>query len=320
MAGPSFRAAPVRVVVPATCANLGPGFDSLGLAVGLHDVVLARVTDEGLSVDVAGEGAGELRRDESHLVVKAMRATFTRLGGQPPGLELVCANRIPHGRGLGSSAAAVVAGVVAAGALVVGGLADEDALAIAAGLEGHPDNVAACLLGGATVAWTPAGAPADTGRSGRGRRWTPTPVRAERLALADELAVVAFVPRASRQRTRAARALLPVSVPHDLAARNGARVALLTHALAHRPALLLDAVADELHEPFRLAAQPAGRELVDRLRLAGEAAVLSGSGPSVVVLVIGEAGQQRAIAAAGEVPGWDTLALPVERSGAHVEA
>src|SRR5881398_120060 len=154
----TFRAAPIRVRVPATSANLGPGFDAFGLALSLYDDVVVRVTDEpGLTVDVAGMGAATVARNARNLVVRAMRATFDRLGGRPSGLELVCANRIPHGRGLGSSAAAIVAGIVAARALVAGGaerLDDAAALALAAEIEGHPDNVAACLLGGLTLAWS----------------------------------------------------------------------------------------------------------------------------------------------------------------------
>src|SRR5690349_2252215 len=117
--GPAFKAAPVRVRVPATSANLGPGFDTLGLCLALYDDVVVRVMDEpGLSVDVAGMGAASVPRNARHLVVKSMRAAFKRLGGAPTGLEVVCANRIPHSRGLGSSAAAIVAGIIAARGLV----------------------------------------------------------------------------------------------------------------------------------------------------------------------------------------------------------
>src|SRR3954463_10448102 len=153
----TFPAAPGRVRVPATSANLGPGFDSLGLALALHDDVVVRVTDEGLSVDVAGMGAATVSRNARNLVVRSMRAAFDQIGGRPRGLEVVCANRVPHGRGLGSSAAAIVAGIIAARALVVGGVEKMDdaaALRLASRLEGHPDNVAACLRGGLTLAWT----------------------------------------------------------------------------------------------------------------------------------------------------------------------
>src|SRR5215207_3141348 len=202
----AFRAAPVRVRVPATSANLGPGFDALGLALALYDDVVVRVAEEGLYVDVAGEGADSVPRTRRHLVVRALQAGFEILGGQPRGLEVVCANRIPHGRGLGSSAAAIVAGLVAARALVLGGeetLDDAALLGLAAELEGHPDNVAACLLGGLTLAWTPAGGRAT----------------AIRLPVAATLRPVVFVP-VSTASTAKARRLLPETVPHADAARN----------------------------------------------------------------------------------------------------
>src|SRR4051812_41240919 len=200
----TFRAAPVRVRVPATSANLGPGFDAFGLALSLYDDVVVRVTDEpGLTVDVAGMGAATVARNARNLVVRAMRATFDRLGGKPRGLEVVCANRIPHSRGLGSSAAAIVAGIVAARALVIGGeeaMDDAAVLELATALEGHPDNVAACLLGGLTIAWTDSGAP-----------------RAARLDPHPDLRPVAFVPD-TRASTAEARRALPAEVPHADAA------------------------------------------------------------------------------------------------------
>ncbi len=172
MAGPAFRAAAaVRVRVPATSANLGPGFDALGLALGIYDDVVVRVADSGLHIDIAGEGAEALPRDEEHLLVRSLRTAFDLLGGQPRGLEVVCANRIPHGRGLGSSSAAICAGVMAARAVTTGGearLDDTALLELATEIEGHPDNVAACLLGGFTLAWTDGGA---AGRCG----WRPPP-------------------------------------------------------------------------------------------------------------------------------------------------
>ena len=145
------------VRVPATSANLGPGFDALGLALALYDVVEAQVTPGGLTIEVAGEGADTAAVGEWHLVVRAMRAAFGLLGGQPPGIALRCGNAIPHSRGLGSSAAAIVAGVLAARGLVTDGAAvlpDEAVFRLAVDLEGHADNVAACLVGGLTIAWT----------------------------------------------------------------------------------------------------------------------------------------------------------------------
>src|SRR6516164_2845438 len=130
----------VRVRVPATSANLGPGFDALGLALTLYDEVDAWVRESGLSIEISGEGADLAGADEAHLVVRAMRAAFAVTGGQPPGIGLRCVNRIPHGRGLGSSAAAIVAGILAARALAGVG-ADRLPPAVVFGLateiEGH---------------------------------------------------------------------------------------------------------------------------------------------------------------------------------------
>lgn len=182
MAGPAFRAAAVRVRVPATSANLGPGFDAFGLSLALYDDVVVRVADAGLHIDIAGEGASTLPRDESHLLVRALRTTFDLLGGQPRGLEVVCANRIPHGRGLGSSSAAICAGIVAARAVTIGGdakLDDAALLELATEIEGHPDNVAACLLGGFTLAWTDGERHAPSGwtRPIPSFRWFSSPAR-----------------------------------------------------------------------------------------------------------------------------------------------
>ena len=301
MPKPTFRAAPVRVRVPATSANLGPGFDALGLALALYDDVVVRVTDEpGLTVDVAGMGAARVARNERNLVVRAMYAAFKQLGGRPRGLEVVCANRIPHGRGLGSSAAAIVAGIVAARALVAGGnerLGDEAALALASELEGHPDNVAACLLGGLTVAWTGS----DGGR-------------AVSLRTAKALAPVAFIPGTSSS-TKAARRLLPETVPHADAARNAGRAALLVAALGGRTELLMVATEDRLHQDYRAPAMPRTAELVSDLRTAGIPAVVSGAGPTVLALTTTSSREQ---ALAVTRRGWATTPLDVDLEGASV--
>jgi homoserine kinase len=303
MAGPAFRGAPLRVRVPATSANLGPGFDALGLALSLHDDVVVRVTDEpGLTVDVAGMGAATVARTGRHLVVKAMRATFKVLGGAPRGLELVAANHIPHGRGLGSSAGAIVAGVVAARALVVGGgerLDDAAVLRLAASLEGHADNVAACLHGGATIAWYDA----------PGARALAVPVH-------PSVAPVAFVPGASSS-TKAARRLLPQQVPLGDAVHNSSRSALLVEALRARPDLLLAATEDRLHQSYRAAAMPRTASLVEALRTAGIPAVVSGAGPTVLALTTTE-NREQAMAYARR--GWSALPLDVDRAGASVVA
>lgn len=290
MAGPSFRAAPVRVRVPATSANLGPGFDAFGLALGLHDDVVARIGEGGVHVDVAGEGADDVPRDKRNLVAKAMRAAFDAMGGQPRGIEVVCANRIPHGRGLGSSAAAIVAGVLAARSLVLGGLSDAEVLTLCAEIEGHPDNVAACLLGGLTLAYSPSDA--------------------VRLPVHASVSPVAFVP-GSRSSTAKARRLLPDVVPHADAAQNAGRAALLVEALGRRPDLLMPATEDLLHQPYRAEAIPRAVALMSSLREAGIPAVISGAGPTVL-----------AFGGEGFNPGrgWTAMPLPVDTEGAQVLA
>ena len=290
----------MRVRVPATSANLGPGFDTFGLALALYDDVVVRVADDGLYVDVAGEGADKVPRNRRHLVVRALYAGFDALGGQPHGLEVVCANRIPHGRGLGSSAAAIVSGLVAARALVLGGedvLNDVALLALAAELEGHPDNVAACLLGGLTLAWTGADGTAQ----------------ALRLAPASTLRPVVFVPSTTASTTRV-RKLLPETVPHADAAHNAGRAGLLMYALTNVAAtseLLLLATDDRLHQPYRAAAMPRSAALMAALRTDGIPAVVSGAGPCVLALVPGERD------VTGYKPrGWTVEDLPVDLDGA----
>ncbi len=271
MTAPMFRAQAVHVTVPATSANLGPGFDALALALSLRDDLIVQVTDDpGLSVDVAGEGAGVVRTDEKNLVVRALRSGFKALGGQPRGLAVVCANHIPHGRGLGSSAAAIVAGLTAARWLTVGGderLPDDELLALATALEGHPDNVAAALLGQLTLAWTGA---SDA-------------VRARSLPVAEGFTPVVFVPQ-TQVSTRKARRLLPAEVPHEDAAFNSGRAALLLAAMTREPGLLFDATEDRLHQSYRAPAMPRSAKLVATLRGRGYPAVISGAGPSVLAL------------------------------------
>ncbi|WP_460460551.1 homoserine kinase, partial [Angustibacter peucedani] len=258
----------VRVRVSATSANLGPGFDSLGLALGLHDEVEVRLGGApGARVQVVGEGAGEVGEGDEHLVVRAVRVGLAAAGHDADVvLDLLCRNEIPHGRGLGSSAAAVVAGLVAARGLTGDVLDDDRLLALATDLEGHPDNAAAALLGGLTLAWTDADGP-----------------RAVRLEPHPDVAVLVLVPT-SRLATHHARSVLPASVTHEDAAANSARAALLVHALTTRPELLLPATEDRLHQRQRSAAMPETVGLVDRLRADGRAAVVSGAGPSVLVL------------------------------------
>lgn len=296
------------VLVPATSANLGPGFDSLGLALDLADEVRVTVVGgSGARVLVEGAGAGEVPGGEHHLVVRAMRAALVAGGvPQPLGLELHCTNRVPHGRGLGSSAAAVVAGVLLGRALALAatgrGLdddaddADDAALALATTFEGHPDNAAAALLGGATIAWT-----------------QPDGPRAVGIVVHADVVPLVLLPH-GRLATARARSVLPAVVPHEDAVANVARAALLVHALGRRPDLLLDATADRLHQQQRRAAMPATIELVERLRTEGAAAVVSGAGPAVLVLTTSsDAASVSAVAQTLAGPGWQLLTPGLRR-------
>jgi homoserine kinase len=212
-----------------------------------------------------------------------MRAAFDELGGgQPPGIELRCVNRIPHGRGLGSSAAAISAGILAARALAGAPAGPDDALPLANALEGHPDNVAPCLYGGLTIAWLPGGAAGGemSGGSAPGPR-----ARAVRLTPLPEVRPVVLVAPAPVS-TEVARGLLPDKVTHADAARNAGRAALLVAALTARPEALLDATEDLLHQDYRAPAMPATHDLVRRLRAIGVPAVVSGAGPSVLAFLV----------------------------------
>ncbi|GAA1792103.1 homoserine kinase [Nocardioides hankookensis] len=254
--------------VPATSANLGPGFDSLGLALSMRDELVAEVTTGGLEVEVSGAGSDEVARDETHLVVRSMRAAFDLMDARPPGLRLSCTNVIPHARGLGSSSAAIVAGVVLARGLVAGGalLADDAALfGLAARLEGHPDNVAPAFYGGFTI----------SGRDEDGEFYSVgSPVD-------PRVAAVVFVPPTPVS-TELARGLLPAEVPHADAAADAGRTALLVAALAGQPEHLLRATRDYLHQHYRRPAMPDSLDLVDRLRADGVPALVSGAGPTVL--------------------------------------
>jgi len=299
---PTFRAAPTRVRVPATSANLGPGFDAFGLALAMYDDVVAQVSDvPGVRVDVHGEGAESVPRDHRHLVAKAMLRAFDALGGRPRGLDLVCANRIPHGRGLGSSAAAIVSGILLARALVVGGderLPDDEVLHLATAMEGHPDNVAACLSGGVILAWT-----TNEGRT-EVLRLTPDP----------DVVPVVCVPSTSVA-TKKARGLLPATVPHADAAHSAARAALLVPALTGRPDLLLEATDDRLHQSYRRPAYPRTLDLVAKLRAAGIAAAVSGAGPTVLALTDATTAPRVAALAGAR---FETSVLTVDTDGARV--
>jgi homoserine kinase len=362
---------PVRVRAPATSANLGPGFDALGLALALYDESEARVTDGGLAIEVSGEGSETAAAGEQHLVVRAMRAAFAAIGGQPPGIALRCVNAIPHGRGLGSSAAAICSGLLAASALAAsaepgdpGGqaLSDAEVFQLAAMLEGHPDNVAACLAGGLTIAWTPRPAPpgaaapceampceagrgdaasggtgpgagaSDAGASDAGASDASAPdasapdasargARLLRVPVAAALRAVACVPPVPLA-TEAARQALPPAVPHADATANAARSALLIAALTGAPQLLFEATEDFLHQPYRAGIMQESARLLGALRRAGAAAVISGAGPTVLVLSF--EGQQPSAEAVDSIASetgiaWDVTPLRIDQQGAHVQ-
>ena len=270
----------VHVRVPATSANLGPGFDTLGLALALHNEVTAE-DGQGVTVRIEGEGANRLPRDSDNVVARGVRLAYEAAGRAFKGCALECVNRIPAARGLGSSAAAWVAGLLAGNALVGAPLSRDAVLALAARAEGHPDNVAAAIFGGLTVSCA-----------------TPEGVAAVALPVPADLAWVVLVPEVTSS-TAEARALLPPSVPRADAVFNVQRVALLLASLqAGRPAALATALDDRLHQPYRLKLFPWMPEVAAAARAAGAlGCVLSGAGPSLLAAVHGDG---RAVARAME--------------------
>ncbi len=292
----------VEVKVPATTANLGPGFDTLGLALAQYDdIVVTASRAPGVHVEVEGVGAGEVPTDETHLVVRAIAHGLAHYGYALPGLRLEARNTIPHGRGLGSSGAAISAGIIAARGLLTGiaEMTDTEALALATDMEGHPDNVAPALFGGLTIAWTTPDGPAH-----------------KKLMVHRGVSPVVFVPEAEMS-TALARSLQPDSVPHEDAVFNVSRSALLIASLIQSPELLLAATEDKLHQSYRAAAMPETNRLITLLRQAGLPAVVSGAGPSILVLASDPS--QRLIAAElvathAETP-WQALMLAVDVKG-----
>lgn len=301
----------VTVRVPATSANLGPGYDSLGLALAMHDVLTIETLAGGeLEFELSGEGADSLPRDASHLVVRAMETAFERLGYQRAGLRVTAQNVNPHGRGLGSSASAVVAAVSAANALVPeeSRRSQDWILQVTSEMEGHPDNVAPAIFGGLALSWQ------DSDQ-----------YRSTAATVVPEVIPVVAVPDYELA-TEAARALLPASIGHHAAAMNSGRAALLIHALTSQPAFLLPGTEDYLHQGYRAEAMQPSAALIAALRNAGHAAVVSGAGPTVLVLANGTEAAGLAVefinafttANTPEV-GWRVLKLAVDVEGAKVE-
>ena len=262
-------------VVAASSANLGPGFDSLGLALSLYDEIVVETTESGLTVEVEGEGAGQVPLDSTHLVVRAIERGLQAAGIRANGLNVLCRNDIPHSRGLGSSAAAVVGGLAAANGLVAQSesppLTDADLVQLSSEFEGHPDNASAAVFGGAVVSYT----------EGADPRYAAAPLR-----LHPDIRLFPAIPEI-RSSTAETRVLLPEHVSHVDARFNLSRAALLVVALTERPDLLMAATEDRLHQPQRAAAMPASAEYLAILRRCGIAAVLSGAGPAVLAISAG---------------------------------
>jgi homoserine kinase len=261
-------------VVAASSANIGPGFDSLGLALGRYDEVIVETADSGLVVEVEGEGVGQVPLGRDHLVVQAVERGLGAVGVSAGGLVVRCRNTIPHSRGLGSSAAAVVAGLAAANGLAVQAdltpLGEAELVQLASEFEGHPDNAAAAVLGGAVVSWI------DADRE-------PATYAAAKLRLHPDIHLFSAIPEL-RSSTAETRVLLPAQVSHVDARFNLSRSALLVVALTERPDLLMVATEDRLHQPQRAAAMPASAEYLRLLRRSGIPAVLSGAGPAILAL------------------------------------
>jgi len=287
-----------EVTVPASTANLGSGFDALGMALALRDVVRVEAVDgpEGSArVAVDGSGARDVPTDERHLVVRMVHRTLAELGVSAPALRLDCANAVPHSRGLGSSAAAIIAGVAAGHELAgepLRGEALDRALQLAGAVEGHADNAAASLLGGLVIAWS------------EGERF-----RAARLEPHAQLRPVALVPE-TESSTHTTRGLLPERIPHGDGVFAAGRAALAVHALTSAPELLLAATEDRLHQDYREPAWPGSAALVRRLRAAGVPAAISGAGPTVLALT--ETGE---LPTEVDFAEFSALGIPVDRDG-----
>jgi len=302
----------IKVKVPATSANLGPGFDTLGLALDLHDEVQFHLVDGPTQVEVHGEGAGLVPSDENHLVLRAFRHTLTELGLPQPNVKLVCYNQIPQGSGLGSSAAAVVAGILGARELLArpADFDREKVLQLATEFEGHPDNAAPAIYGGATASWL------DDDQA-----------HAVKLPVSPQLHPIVLVP-SKKLATKAARAVLPDQIPFADATFNIGRVALLVVAMNSAPENLFAATEDKLHQHYRSVVMPESAGIIEQLRQIGLPAVVSGAGPSVLVLApwcddkkpdTAKTIHQRLAEIDELVPSdWRILRLKVDEMGAQV--
>ena len=297
----------VKVSVPATTANLGPGFDTLGMALTIYDELeVEAVAGSGVTVEVHGVGEGEVPTDETNLVARSLIFAAEKVGQSLPGLKLTAHNSIPHGRGVGSSGAAIVAGVMAAKGLLEGivDFSEDLLLEIATEIEGHPDNIAPSLFGGLTIAWMADGTP-----------------RSKKLAVHRGVSLMVAIPEESTMSTQLARSLQPETVPHEDAIFNLSRASLLIAALLDSPGLLFEATEDRLHQNYRASAMQDTDKLIKALRGEGLAAVVSGAGPSVLVLCSDPAQriQAEAVVAKNQTSPWNCRMLTVDERGATVE-
>jgi homoserine kinase len=294
----------VSVKIPATSANLGPGFDTLGMALSFYDEYVAEIIASGLQIEVHGEGSSDIPTDATNLIYKTIEMVFAKQGVAVPPLKITCHNNIPHGRGMGSSGAAVSGGVMLAAGLLSGTreFTEAELLGFATEIEGHPDNVAPALFGGLTIAWMDESGPHH-----------------KKLTVHRGVSPLVLVPP-NQMSTKLARSLQPESVPHTDAVFNVSRSALLVAALTQSPELMFAATEDRLHQNYRASAMPETSKLIEILREHGHPAVVSGAGPSVLVLEIDPQERVKAIALTNQhFPSWSPLTLAVDYKGASVE-
>jgi homoserine kinase len=295
-----LRTDEVHIRVPASSANLGSAFDCAGLGLDLWDDIYVRIVDErGIRVDVAGVGEGVLPGDCSHLVAQAMKLGFDALNVHPSGIRIRCVNHIPHGQGLGSSAAAIIGGFFAARALVVDGpslLSDTQLLTEALALESHPDNLSGSLFGGLSIAWVDA--------NGTAQHSTFAPH--------SDIDVTMCIPSTIAP-TREARAALPSEIPLTDVVVNLGASAMLVYAMTVDPSFLFAATRDAIHQHRRKMCFSPSLDLMDALRSAGIPAVISGAGPAVLAFAAVEQ-----VAAFVPDEDWHIAPMGIAQRGAHV--
>jgi homoserine kinase len=295
----------ILIKVPATSANLGPGFDALGLALDLWNETTITLTKE-FSVKVQGEGAEKLTSNKNNLIVRAAQRLAERAGKVLPSFHTECVNRIPLSSGMGSSSAAILTGLLAGNALLDNPFTRDDVLNLASEMEGHPDNVAPALMGGLVVSMVEEGK-----------------VIARQIPIATDIHITIALPDFYFS-TKQARAALPKRVPSKDAVHNISRAVLVVEAVRTGDLDLLGKVmTDKLHQPYRLKLIPGAQQAMNAAKEAGASAVaLSGAGPSLIAFSseteagIGES-MRRAFEAAGL--GGRIFRLGVSSRGAEIQ-